>query len=164
MLSVVGFVRRGHLQRKFGVSEPQASLDLQQFLALFPHVMTYDNRRKCYVASDDYAPAPGWPHATVALAAIADIVARALADGSMARPALGAIAAVLVDFMPRQNQLGKPKEIDHTEDMKPKERRHAKDPARIASGRKGGLVRSKAKTAAVRANGKLGGRPKSVRP
>jgi hypothetical protein len=36
-----------------------------------------------------------------------------------------------------------------------------KNPAAVALGRKGGHVTSRAKAAAARANGKLGGRPKT---
>lgn len=51
MLTVYGFINREHLQRKFGVSVPQASKDLQYFQRNNPHEMRYDLSRKCYVAS-----------------------------------------------------------------------------------------------------------------
>lgn len=50
MLHVYGFINREHLQRKFGISQPQASIDLADFLHSHPTAMTYDQRRKCYVA------------------------------------------------------------------------------------------------------------------
>lgn len=50
MLRVYGFINRDHLRRKFGISVPQASLDLQTFLREHPRTMTYDLNRKCYVA------------------------------------------------------------------------------------------------------------------
>jgi len=49
MLHVYGFINREHLQRKFGISQPQASADLQRFLRAHPLAMTYDLSRKCYV-------------------------------------------------------------------------------------------------------------------
>ena len=49
-LEVFGFINREHLQRKFGISQPQASSDLTAFQAAHPDVMTYDPSRKCYVS------------------------------------------------------------------------------------------------------------------
>jgi hypothetical protein len=49
MLVVYGFINREHLQRKFGISQPQASLDLRRFQADHPKAMAYDLSRKCYV-------------------------------------------------------------------------------------------------------------------
>ena len=51
-LRVFGFVNRAHLQRKFGISQPQATADLRTFARLHPDAMRYDLTRKCYVASD----------------------------------------------------------------------------------------------------------------
>ena len=50
MLQVYGFINRDHLMRKFQISQPQASMDLQQFLRAYPRRMQYDLSRKCYVA------------------------------------------------------------------------------------------------------------------
>jgi len=50
MLAVYGFINRDHLQRKFRISQPQASADLQAFTRRFPKAMHYDLSRKCYVA------------------------------------------------------------------------------------------------------------------
>lgn len=50
MLQIYGFINREHLQRKFEISQPQASKDLQTFARLRPHAMRYDLSRKCYVA------------------------------------------------------------------------------------------------------------------
>jgi hypothetical protein len=52
MLTVYGFINREHLQRKFGISQPQASLDLQTFARAHPRVMQYDLSRKAYVRVD----------------------------------------------------------------------------------------------------------------
>jgi len=49
MLDVYGFINREHLQRKFGISAPQASHDLQAFARAHPRRMTYDLSRKTYV-------------------------------------------------------------------------------------------------------------------
>lgn len=49
-LRIFGFINREHLQRKFGISQPQASLDLTAFQAAHPEAITYDTSRKCYVA------------------------------------------------------------------------------------------------------------------
>lgn len=52
MLHVYGFINREHLQRKFGISQPQASNDLQAFIKTHPSVARYDVSRKCYVSID----------------------------------------------------------------------------------------------------------------
>jgi hypothetical protein len=49
MLAVYGFINRDHLMRKFGISTPQASHDLQRFMREHPTVMRYDLTQKCYV-------------------------------------------------------------------------------------------------------------------
>lgn len=53
MLRVYGFIQRGHLERMFGISTPQASHDLKLFLRENPHAMTYDGSRKAYVATQE---------------------------------------------------------------------------------------------------------------
>jgi hypothetical protein len=50
MLTVYRFINRDHLRRKFDISVPQASKDLQTFARQHPHAMHYDLSRKCYVA------------------------------------------------------------------------------------------------------------------
>lgn len=50
-LRVFGFINREHIQRKFGVSQPQASADLAAFMRANPDAMTYDMSAKRYVAS-----------------------------------------------------------------------------------------------------------------
>ncbi len=49
-LRVFRFVQRQHLIRKFGISMPQASADLQQFQRNNPDAMEYDASSKRYVA------------------------------------------------------------------------------------------------------------------
>jgi hypothetical protein len=43
-----GEVRRQHLMTAFGVSMPQASVDLNAFIAAHPGAMAYDKSRKLY--------------------------------------------------------------------------------------------------------------------
>ena len=50
MLRIYGFINREHLQKKFGISVPQASLDLRTFMTSYPYAMHYDSHRKCYVS------------------------------------------------------------------------------------------------------------------
>jgi len=47
-LDVFGFINREHLQRKFRISQPQASKDLQTFARLYPGRMTYNPSAKRY--------------------------------------------------------------------------------------------------------------------
>lgn len=49
-LRVFGFINREHLERKFGVSTPQASTDLNRFMRANPGAMTYDKSAKRYIA------------------------------------------------------------------------------------------------------------------
>lgn len=47
-IRVFGFINRQHVQRKFGVSTPQASKDLATFMRLNRKAMTYNTSRKRY--------------------------------------------------------------------------------------------------------------------
>ena len=49
-LEVFGFINREHLMRKFGISQPQASLYLAAFRRDNPAAMTYDVSAKRYIA------------------------------------------------------------------------------------------------------------------
>jgi hypothetical protein len=49
MLHIYGFINREHLEKKFGLSTPQASKDLQKFLRKHPEKMYYDLTAKRYV-------------------------------------------------------------------------------------------------------------------
>jgi len=51
-LRVYGFINRAHLARKFGISIPQAAIDLRAFKEAYPGMMQYDNRQRVYVAAD----------------------------------------------------------------------------------------------------------------
>lgn len=57
-LRVFGFINREHLERKFGISTPQASADLAAFRRAFPDRMNYDPSSKRYVANPDSKPPP----------------------------------------------------------------------------------------------------------
>lgn len=50
-LDIFGFIQRKHLVRKFEISVPQASADIQRFMRDHPGAMEYDPRQKCYVAT-----------------------------------------------------------------------------------------------------------------
>jgi hypothetical protein len=50
-LRVYGFINREHIERKFGLSTPQASIDLNNFQKLYPDTMRYDVKEKRYVYS-----------------------------------------------------------------------------------------------------------------
>ena len=49
MLRVYGFVNRKHIMVKFGLSMPQASIDLRDFQKLYPKVAEYDLSAKAFV-------------------------------------------------------------------------------------------------------------------
>jgi hypothetical protein len=51
-LRVFGYINREHLMEKFGLSKPQASIDLNTFLRVFPGKMHYDLKQKKYVADE----------------------------------------------------------------------------------------------------------------
>ena len=48
-LRVFGFVNRKHIMAKFGLSMPQASIDLRDFQKLYPKVAEYDLSAKMFV-------------------------------------------------------------------------------------------------------------------
>ena len=50
-LRVYGFINREHIQRKFGLSTPQASKDMNEFQRLHPDTVTYDLHLKKFVAN-----------------------------------------------------------------------------------------------------------------
>ena len=47
-LRVFGFINREHIEQKFGVSTPQASIDLQKFQRLHPGAVRYNTSAKRY--------------------------------------------------------------------------------------------------------------------
>lgn len=48
-LRVFGFINRQHLMRKFGISTPQASKDMNLFIKLNPGVAEYDLSAKQFI-------------------------------------------------------------------------------------------------------------------
>lgn len=51
-LRVFGYINREHIMKKFGISMPQASLDLRTFQKAHPGAVRYDLSAKRYVAMD----------------------------------------------------------------------------------------------------------------
>lgn len=54
---VFGYINRQHIERKFGVSTPQASLDLREFQRLNPGKIAYDKSAKRYTNRTEKADA-----------------------------------------------------------------------------------------------------------
>jgi hypothetical protein len=50
-LRVYGFINREHIQRKFGLSTPQASKDLMEYQRIYPSALHYDVSKKKYIAN-----------------------------------------------------------------------------------------------------------------
>ena len=50
-LAAQGFINRSHITGKFGVSIPQASMDLRKYLQVNPNSMTYNLTKKRYEAT-----------------------------------------------------------------------------------------------------------------
>jgi hypothetical protein len=48
-IRVFGYINREHLMLKFGISQPQASLDLQRYQRAHPGTVKYDLSAKRYV-------------------------------------------------------------------------------------------------------------------
>lgn len=49
---IFGFINREHIEKKFGVSTPQASLDLSDAMKEWPRLMKYDSSAKRYSRID----------------------------------------------------------------------------------------------------------------
>ncbi len=49
-LRVFGYINREHIERKFGLSTPQASLDLAVFQRAYPDKVVYNKNSKRYEA------------------------------------------------------------------------------------------------------------------
>jgi hypothetical protein len=48
---VFGFINRSHIERKFRVSTPQASMDLREFVRANPGALVYDASGKRYTSN-----------------------------------------------------------------------------------------------------------------
>ena len=53
-VSIFGFINREHIVKKFGISVPQASLDLQEFQRRFPDRVRYNKCAKRYERIEDW--------------------------------------------------------------------------------------------------------------
>lgn len=53
-LHIFGFIMREHLERKFGISTPQASIDFRDFMKTSPGSMVYDVSTKLYRSTEDH--------------------------------------------------------------------------------------------------------------
>lgn len=51
IVRIFGFINREHLERKFGISTPQASNDLQRFQSEHPGTIEYNRSAKRYEAT-----------------------------------------------------------------------------------------------------------------
>lgn len=74
-----GHVNRGDLIDKFGISQNQASGDLNRYIALAPENMVYDKSGKTYVRSSSFEPLFLKPDATQYLSQV-----RSVAEGIVA--------------------------------------------------------------------------------
>lgn len=48
MVEIYGFINREHIQAKFGVSTPQASIDLREAMTARPGLIAYNTSTKRY--------------------------------------------------------------------------------------------------------------------
>lgn len=75
-----GRVNRRDLQSQFGISVPQASLDIGRYQRLAPQNLTYDKNQKCYLPTQDYKPIFGVDNAEQCLASL-----KSIAEGTISR-------------------------------------------------------------------------------
>lgn len=54
LLAQYGYVNRCALMDYFGISTPQASADISEYLSLCPGNAAYDLSQKCYVRSQNF--------------------------------------------------------------------------------------------------------------
>ncbi len=48
-VEIFGAINRSHIEKKFAISQPQASLDLNVAMKRWPDLMEYDTSRKAYI-------------------------------------------------------------------------------------------------------------------
>lgn len=58
MVEIYGFINREHIQTKFGVSTPQASMDLRDAMTARPGVIVYNPNAKRYEKADERCLSP----------------------------------------------------------------------------------------------------------
>lgn len=68
-----GRVNRAGLMRRFGISVPQATIDLRAYQLLAPENLRYDTREKAYLATEGFKPLFGPPEAEAWLVAEAAV-------------------------------------------------------------------------------------------
>lgn len=56
-IQIIGFLRRGHIMRKFNISERRAADDIAEVIKRHPELMRYDASQKAYVAAKEQ----DWP-------------------------------------------------------------------------------------------------------
>lgn len=56
-IQIIGFIQRGHIMRKFNISERRAAEDIAEVIKRHPDLMRYDASRKAYVAAKEQ----DWP-------------------------------------------------------------------------------------------------------
>lgn len=52
-VEIFGYVNRGHIVKKFGITTAQASVDIREVQARWPDLMDYDTSGKRYVKRND---------------------------------------------------------------------------------------------------------------
>jgi len=63
---IFGFINREHIAKKFGVSIPQASLDINLVIKTYPGLLAYNASAKRYELAADHTAAPRWSPPSVA--------------------------------------------------------------------------------------------------
>ena len=54
LLHEYGYFNRSAIMNYFGISQPQASLDIKQYLTLVPDNVRYDTKLKAYFRSESF--------------------------------------------------------------------------------------------------------------
>ena len=54
LLAQFGYVNRSHIQDYFGISIPQATTDMKNYIKLVPDNMRYSNKQKRYIRTSDF--------------------------------------------------------------------------------------------------------------
>ncbi len=64
IIHIYGFINREHVQKKFGVSTPQASEDIQIFIKANRNLLGYNTSTKRYELNETFSQSlhrSGWP-------------------------------------------------------------------------------------------------------
>lgn len=57
-VEIFGFINREHIEKKFGISPAQVSLDLRAAQERWPDLLKYNRSAKQYIGKIDKQPAP----------------------------------------------------------------------------------------------------------